>query len=480
MGLSDLAALERRVACDLAAVEVPARDWVPDRRAEDDSPSSDVVIVGAGLSGLTVAFGLRRKGVTRVRIIDAAPAGSEGPWVTTARMRTLRSPKTLSGLDWGVPALTYRAWHEAVYGPAHFAALDHVTREDWMAYLGWFRSVLGLRVENETRLTTIAQGKHGLALSLSGPDGPETAHCRSLVLATGITGAGGPVVPGPIRSLPADKWTHSNDPLDCGSLRGRDVVVFGAAASAFDWAVAALDAGARRVELVARTAHFPVTEVLDWSNFPGFLEHFGDLDDDWRFAFTDRMLAFRTPPTQEMYDRAFAESRFRFRTAELADARCEDERLVFTFRDGDTLSADHCLLGTGYDVDLHKRCELSSIADDVALWRHRHAPPAGGEHSPVLDYPYLGPAFEFRERVPGTAPHVRSVHLFNNGAVPSLGPVCNGLTGLKYGAPRLVSGLTRRLFLEDAGVHYAALDRFDKRHFDPRNGETGDGERRPA
>ena len=80
-------------------------------------------------------------------------------------------------------------------------------------------------------------------------------------------------------------------------------------------------------------------------------------------------------------------------------------------------------------------------------------------------FPYLGPAFELSERVPGAAPHLRRVHIFNNGAVPSLGPVCNGVTGLKYGAPKIVAGIARSFFLEDADRHLEALMGYDEAHF---------------
>ncbi|QYU68506.1 hypothetical protein J4558_27565 [Leptolyngbya sp. 15MV] len=71
-------------------------------------------------------------------------------------------------------------------------------------------------------------------------------------------------------------------------------------------------------------------------------------------------------------------------------------------------------------------------------------------------------AFEFTEREPSTAPWLARVHNFNNGAVASLGPVCNGITGLKHGVPRLVAGVTRALFLDDADRHYADLMAYDE------------------
>ncbi|MEM8550908.1 MAG: NAD(P)/FAD-dependent oxidoreductase [Pseudomonadota bacterium] len=463
-----LAALEARVAADLEAVEIPPRDWLPERG--DGRNVSDVVVVGAGLSGLTIAFGLMRKGIRRLRIIDAAPEGLEGPWVTTARMRTLRSPKTLSGPDWGVPSLTYRAWHEAAYGEDHFRALTRIPKHDYMAYLIWFKNVLGLPVENRTTLSAIAHDGELLRLTLRTDRGEEIALTRKLVLATGISGAGAPIVPRAIREgLEPGDYAHSDSDFDCRTLAGKSVAVIGAAASAFDFAVAALNADAKSVTLLARSAEMPVTEILDWSNFPGFLDHFAELPDEWRLRFTDRMLAFRAPPTQEMYDRATGDPKFSMICGEdLAGAQKTGGGVTLTLNSGRTISADALLLGTGYGVDLLARPELAPHAPLVALWRDKYVPPEGLEHSAVLDYPYLGPAFELLEREPGTAPLLRHVHLFNNGAVPSLGPICNGVTGLKYGAPRLVAGITRALFMADVSTHYAALDRFDKAHFAPR------------
>lgn len=34
--------------------------------------------------------------------------GKEGPWATYARMVTLRTPKHLTGLDYGMPSLTFQ------------------------------------------------------------------------------------------------------------------------------------------------------------------------------------------------------------------------------------------------------------------------------------------------------------------------------------------------------------------------------------
>ncbi|OLP61624.1 oxidoreductase [Xaviernesmea oryzae] len=460
--------LEAQVRHDLQAIEAGPRAWVPERRDLDGSVMADIVIVGAGLSGLSLAFGLKRQGVERVRIVDAARSGCEGPWVTTARMRTLRSPKTLSGPDLGVPSLTYRAWHEALHGEAHWESLDKIDRTDWMAYLGWFRAVLGLTVENETRLLAIQPEGDHLRLHLDKAGTPLRVACRKVVLATGLEGAGGLNVPCLVRdAVPRARFTHSGEDLAAGCLTGRRVGVIGAASSSFDWAVAALEAGAASVTVLARAPSLPRTELLDWSNFPGFLNHFADLADCDRYRFTRRMFAFKTPPTAEMYGRAMASPACRLVLG--ADVRAigmEGETIGVETGAG-RFEFDHLLLGTGYRVDLTRRPELAPYAAEIATWADRFTPPPGEEDADLLAYPYLGPAFELQEKRPGSLPMLGHIHIFNSMAVPSLGPICNGITGLKSGVPKLVSGLCRGLFVSDLDHFYSALDGYDKAHFQP-------------
>jgi len=460
--------LEQRAHQELAAIEAPLREWVPERRDENSRVMDDVVIVGAGLSGLSLAFGLMRQGLTRVKVIDTAPAGREGPWLNTARMRTLRSPKTLTGPDLGVPSLTYRAWHETAYGPQSWEKLDKIERGDWMAYLVWFRGAVGMDVENETNLLGIEICNGHLAARVEKDGIERMMTCRKIVLATGMEGAGGHHVPAAISdALPRDRWTHSGETIDMGFLSGRTVGVIGAAASSFDWAVAALEAGAKSVTILARSQGLPRTEVLDWSNFSGFLNHYADLDDISRYRFARRMFAFKTPPTTEMFERAmrFPECEL-VMGARLETLRMQDGDIAVSTAAGDFVF-DHLLLGTGYTVDLRRRPELCGIIDAVATWGDRFTPPAGEADDSLLAYPYLGPAFEFLEKEPGQSPLLRDIHIFNSAAVPSLGPVCNGITGLKSGVPRLVAGICRGLFLQDADLFYQTLDAYDKVHFEP-------------
>jgi hypothetical protein len=57
--------------------------------------------------------------------------------------------------------------------------------------------------------------------------------------------------------------------------------------------------------------------------------------------------------------------------------------------------------------------------------------------------------------------------MYNAGALASLGPISNGVTGLKYGVPRIVGALVKALFIEDSNRYLEALAAYDEPHFDP-------------
>ncbi|MBU6398141.1 MAG: FAD/NAD(P)-binding protein, partial [Rhodospirillales bacterium] len=97
-----LRVLAEKVRRDLALLDYPAKPWVRPH-ASPDGHVYDVLIIGGGQSGLAAAFGLMREKVGNILVVDENPAGREGPWVTYARMVTLRTPKHLISVDLGLP-----------------------------------------------------------------------------------------------------------------------------------------------------------------------------------------------------------------------------------------------------------------------------------------------------------------------------------------------------------------------------------------
>jgi cation diffusion facilitator CzcD-associated flavoprotein CzcO len=118
---------------------------------------------------------------------------------------------------------------------------------------------------------------------------------------------------------------------------------------------------------------------------------------------------------------------------------------------------DFLIFATGFETDLSARSELAPLVTQIALWRDCFTPPCGEESDLLATFPYLGAAFEFTERKPGTAPYLARLHNFTFGATLSLGVTGAAITGIKYGVSRLINGLVRDLFREDAPAHYRNL-----------------------
>ncbi len=370
---AQLEALSVRARDEMDRVEAFSRVWVqaPSGRG---SPHYNVVICGAGMSGLALAFGLKRRGIEGVALIDQRERGVEGPWRTCARMKTLRSPKSLAGPDLGLPSLTPRSWCEAAYGEAAWSSLDRIGREDWMDYLNWFREMTGPEVHNGCRLVDVRPDGEGLALRLEGGDLPAQIRCRRLVIATGLEGSGAARIPEAVRALPKPFWTHSAETGPDPNFAGRDFIVLGVGASGFDWGVTALESSARSVTIVGRGPKLGRTEVLDWTNFAGFLDHLPELSDAERRRFATLYFDFKTPPTQDQFDRVINHRNARLSLGTRINSFETADEQVRLMTNRGPIVADHLLLATGYEMNLSLRDETRGLVPHIAFWRDRVLP----------------------------------------------------------------------------------------------------------
>ena len=194
----------------------PPPDWGPPRLGPGGRRMVDVAIAGAGMCGLAAAFALRRLGISNLRQVDRSAEGREGPWLTYARMETLRSPKPLTGPVLGVVGLTFRAWWEARGND--WEALGPIPRTVWPDYLDWYRRVTGARVENETEVAAVEPEPGAVGVWLAGPDGAETFHARRVVLATGREGQAAPRVPAPLAPFLGGLVRHRSGEVDFAAL----------------------------------------------------------------------------------------------------------------------------------------------------------------------------------------------------------------------------------------------------------------------
>jgi FAD-dependent urate hydroxylase len=438
-------------------------DWVRPRAGADHN----VVIVGGGQSGMAIAYGLRRKGVGKVDVIDRAEPGQAGIWRTVARMHQLRTPKTLMpGPEGGDVALGFRAWYETLNGAEAFDALDRIPRLAWADYLTWFQQATDTKVRYRTRLVEIEPQGDLLRLHLESEGVQRVETTRKLVLANGYGGAGGPEIPDFMRALPARVWTHSTGQIPLDSLRGKVVGVIGAGSNAFDAAGVSLEAGAAEVHMFNRRPYIdyqgqpataaprPPAAPVD-RGYPNVLELTYELPDAmrWRnFLLGDRRVA--SVPLDSL-ERAVAFKNFHIHmSTSLTDVALASNGKVVAKAGGKKMRFDYLIAGTGYRIDLAAQPELARIHEQVALWRDRFKPAAGEESAAGGQHPYLGAGFEFLPRAQTGAEYLRNIHCFNLAGALSFGiPVGDVPSMVDH--PRLVSAIARDLYLDsiDAAAH---------------------------
>ncbi|KAL4434219.1 hypothetical protein ABPG75_000660 [Micractinium tetrahymenae] len=472
-----LAAHTEQVKHELEMLAWPGRDWVLPRPAEGAASGMfDVVIVGAGQCGLAVAFGLMREKVTNVVCLDENEPGKEGPWATYARMVTLRTAKHLTGLDYGMPSLTFQAYYEARFGREAWAGLDKIPKELWMGYLVWYRHTLGIPVQNGIRVQLIepldpASATAGFRITVRRSCGKsEALLARKVVLATGIQGGGEWHVPAFIKeSVPRSLYAHTSEAIDFGSLKGKRVAILGGGASAFDNAQHALGLGAGEVHVFVRRAELPRINPIRFMEQAGFMRHFSDLDDASKYAGIDYFLQFNQPPTNDTFNRASAYPNFTLHTGaawQALEPTADGKQVRIHSAKGDEGLFDFLIVSTGLLTDARLRPELAGMAGHIATWGDRFEAPSGQARNPLIDvHPYLGPSFEFLEKAPGSTPYLSGLFAYNYSALASLGLSASALSGSKYALPKLVGGITRQLFLEQAPATLAAFLAYREEEF---------------
>ncbi|MBV4367682.1 NAD(P)-binding domain-containing protein [Erwinia phyllosphaerae] len=456
-----LAALEARLQQDLEFLELPAKSWVPERTYQNEKVR-DVVVLGAGMCGLAATAKLVLSGIDNVLALDAAPAGREGPWVTFARMETLRSPKTLQGPALGLPQLTFRAWYTAQWGDEAWQVLNKIPKDQWMDYLVWYRHVLNLPVQNGVRMTGISQAGDLIALEVEGFTS-RRIFTRRLVLATGRSGLGGFAVPDFLQGIDRAYWAHSADDIDFNALKGKRVAVIGAGASSMDNAATALEAGAGAVDMLIRRKAMPRINKMTGIGSQGVVHGMHQLPDAWKWKFVDYTASTQTPPPRSSTLRVsrHANARF-FLDCGIKAVKQEASGLLIETTQGER-RYDFLIAATGFANTFNGRPEFAAIAPYIRSWADgRYQPEMGAPRSGMTDAPDLGPAFEFRERTAGSCPMLAHIHCFNDAAMLTHGKVSGDIPAVSAGADRLVRGIAASLFAEDVDSHFASLVAYDK------------------
>lgn len=441
-----LAELADRVRAELDMLSFATKPWVIPRE-HDGEKIPDVVIIGAGQSGLVAGHALKRRGVTNILLLDRNPEGYEGVWETYARNYEIRSPKEIMGSDLGLPSLTIQSFFTAKHGAEAWSQIKRVPRLDWMDYLRWYRRIADLPIVNDVRIVDIDYDATGVTLT---SDAGKTYRARLAILATGMDGGGSWNTPAIITdNLPPDRYNHACDIYDETRLKGFDVGVLGAGAAAFDTSVAALDAGAKSVSMFMRRPELPMLDLAREMEHGGGLDHGSELSDTTKWALSRLMSGLSQSPAEHHFLKACNHPNFRMYLGAPWDrVGMDGDKIKVTTPKGD-FAFDHVFAGTGVAVDMARRPELAKIAAKAALWRDRFTPPADDPAPGRLNFPYLNRHYQFTEREPGSAPGMDRIFAFNALASLSMGGMSAvSISSHRYGVPRLASAVTGFLFRE--------------------------------
>ncbi len=456
-----LPALEARLQEELRFLCYPGKDWVPRREGV-----TDVTIIGAGMCGMLAWFALRMGGVVNTRVMDRSPEGFEGPWLTYARMETLRSPKELTGPSYRQASLSFQAWYRAQFGAEAWRELDKIPRPMWMDYLRWYRKILGVPVENDVSVDLVEPDGKLLRLHLSGAD-RGTVLTRKLIFATGRDGTGKKNIPSFVKALPRKYWAHSADDIDFAALKGKRVAVVGVGASAVDNSAEALEHGAAEVRHLIRRKEMPtINKMMGIGSF-GFTAGFADLPDEWRWRFMQYSFATQTPAPHGSTLRVSRHKNAYFHFGKAVTSTAEEGGAVrVRFADGTSYLTDFVILGTGFTIDPMSRVEFGDAAGEIQNWEDVYVPPNGERSADLGRFPYLNRDFSFREKVPGKAPWLKNVYCFNYGASASLGKVSGDIPGVSEGAEWLTRALASTLYAEDVETHWQNMIDYAKPELD--------------
>ena len=458
-----LAALDSRVRLDLSALCYPPKNWVPETTRPNGDAVSDVVIIGGGMGGLSACFALLRAGIRNLRILDRAAEDREGPWVTYARMETLRSPKQLLGPAVGMASLTFRAWYTATHGIAAWERLGEIPRPVWMDYLIWYRHVLALPVENETNVETIHPDGDLIKLTLSGAGVDKGAEIltRRIVLATGREGLGSHHIPDFMSGVPKQYWAHSSEDIDFSALKGKRVAVVGVGAAAVDNAAEALEAGTLEVRHLIRRDKMPqVNKMMGIGSF-GLVAGFPALPEEWRWRYLHYNSLEQTPAPHASTLRVSRHPNAYFHFG-VAILRVEEagNAVKLTITKDRALETDFIILGTGFNIDPAAEPMLGDAAKNIMVWGDIYTPPPGEENAELARSPYLNNDFSFKDRN-GATPWLDRVHCFNYGAKLSLGNISGDIPAISDGASWLAREMTAKFYAEDIEKHWRTLQDYD-------------------
>lgn len=459
---------ERALVRDLKLINFPPFDWRGHRHQDDLNSTYDVVIIGGGMSGLTAGTALFKEGIFHLKVFDKNPAGEEGPWITYARMKTLRSYKGIMGPALGIPSLTFHAWFEALYGAGAWKQLNKIPNALWMDYLKWYRKAMQLPIENEATLVDLIPNGKGFMLHFLQRGQPLIVQARKVILATGRNGFGGAFIPSFAKDLPQSACAHTMDPIDFRKLKDRDIAIIGVGASSFDAAATALEGGAKKVDLFMRRQKLPTVNKFSRLPYHGFNHGYYKADDGRKWELMSEAFLAPIPPPLDSVKRVEGYSNLTlYGGTSIEKIDFDGSKVKLTTNRG-VFVYDFLILGTGYNVDGTKQPELRHVITEIALWKDRLPSDIIDQHPKLGEFPYLGPCYEFLPKDPVNnlaISYLKNLYCYNYAAIMSHGLLSSEIPAISIGATRLAQGIAADFFIEESEYYLNLLKNDNEEDF---------------
>ena len=449
--------LASRVRKDLEYFGYYASPWVKSKTLHGGQAVYDVAIIGAGQNGLGIYQGLKQNGITNCLIIDESAPERSGNFVQYDRMLALRTPKDLTGLDFGLASLTFRSFWEALHPEDSWESLNKVSRTDWSDYLRWYRLTLGIPVKFQHKLLRLErENRHVLRLVVkAGCTEKQVFYARSVVMATGFQAEGIPRIP---RDIIGDSsktlWAHGADPIDFDALKDKRVAILGHGAGSFDSAAMALEAGAKSAKVFYRRKSMPRVNPFRRLELPGLMANFHELQEEtrWKIAW---LVGYRDQPAPELaMKRAMGFDGFAAHPGVgWTRLSAEGSTLNIALSTGEVETADFAIFATGFERKPLERAELSAFRSEIATWED-FDPPTGYESAALKSYPRHGAGYELQPN--DSARDGLVSHIFNFGFSSGVdhGPHNTSISGIHFSLRRVIDGVRSLLTRLDEGAYF--------------------------
>ena len=388
-----------------------------------ESVDYDVIVIGAGPYGLSVASHLKAAGLG-VQVFgqpmefwaDKMPEGM-----------LLRSPREASTISDPRSAFTLEAF-EAEAGLPAIAPLPLKTFVD---YGRWFQEQLGPCIDR-SKVAHLDRDKSKFRVTLQNGD---AVSARRIVVAAGI----GPFQkkPAPFARLSTTQVSHCYEGRKIREFSGKTVAVIGAGQSALESAALLHEAGVQ-VEIISRR------EQLRWIGQHKWLHRLGPISKimyakpDVGPAGISRLVAmpktvyhFPLQVRDKIRTRAVRSAGSAWLPARLANVKVTTGRAVqsaevvrdqvgLKLDDGTERKVDHVLLGTGYQVNISG---YEFLGNDLRT-----------EVRQLDGYPQVGP---------GLSSSVSGLHFIGATAARSFGPLLYFVAGTEFASQEVAAHIRR-------------------------------------